>query len=60
MHFDANALGTFLGVLVAWRRSGWLDSVLPPLFAFLGAFPYFWLAMGLLYLRGRPIGILEE
>lgn len=46
------ALGTFLGVLVAWRRSGWLDSVLPPLFAFLGAFPYFWLAMLTLYLFG--------
>jgi peptide/nickel transport system permease protein len=45
-------LGTFLGVLVAWRRSGWLDSVLPPAFAFMGAFPYFWLAMLTLYVFG--------
>ncbi len=45
-------LGTLLGVLVAWRRSGWLDSLLPPAFAFLGAFPYFWLAMLTLYLFG--------
>lgn len=45
-------LGTFLGVLVAWRRSGWLDSLLPPAFAFIGAFPYFWLAMLTLYLFG--------
>ncbi len=46
------SLGTFLGVLVAWQRSGRLDSLLPPLFAFLGAFPYFWLAMLTLYLFG--------
>jgi peptide/nickel transport system permease protein len=50
------ALGTFLGVLVAWRRSGWLDSLLPPTFAFLGAFPYFWLAMLTLYLFGFKLG----
>ncbi len=46
------ALGTFLGVLVAWRRSGFLDSILPPAFAFIGAFPYFWLAMLTLYVFG--------
>jgi peptide/nickel transport system permease protein len=46
------ALGTLLGVVAAWRRGGRLDSMLPPALSFLGAFPYFWLAMLVLYLFG--------
>ncbi|MFT5587166.1 MAG: peptide/nickel transport system permease protein [Cognaticolwellia sp.] len=38
-------LGSSLGALAAWKKGGPLDTVLPPLLAFLGAFPYFWLAM---------------
>ncbi len=45
-------LGTALGIVAGWRRGGVLDSVLPPALAFIGAFPYFWLAMGLLFLFG--------
>jgi peptide/nickel transport system permease protein len=45
-------LGTLLGVVAAWRRHGRLDSWLPPALSFLGAFPYFWLAMLLLYVFG--------
>jgi peptide/nickel transport system permease protein len=45
-------LGTLLGVFAAWRRNGRLDSWLPPALSFLGAFPYFWLAMLVLYLFG--------
>jgi peptide/nickel transport system permease protein len=45
-------LGTALGVVATWRRGGWLDSVMPPVLIFLGAFPYFWLAMVLLYVLG--------
>jgi peptide/nickel transport system permease protein len=45
-------LGTLLGVLAAFFRSGFIDTVLPPLFALLGAFPYFWLSMVLLYAVG--------
>ncbi len=45
-------IGTALGVLAGWRRGGVIDSVLPPSLAFIGAFPYFWLAMGLLFLFG--------
>jgi peptide/nickel transport system permease protein len=45
-------LGTGLGVAAGWRRGGLLDSVLPPALAFIGAFPYFWLAMGMLFLFG--------
>jgi len=48
----AFALGTLLGVAAAWWRGGLADRVLPPLLAFLGAFPYFWLAMVALYLLG--------
>ena len=46
------ALGTFLGILSAWRRGGLLDSLAPASFIFLGAFPYFWLAMLLLFVFG--------
>jgi len=49
-------LGTTLGALAAWRRSGWLDSVLPPVLALSGAFPYFWLAMLALHLFGFTLG----
>jgi peptide/nickel transport system permease protein len=45
-------LGTLLGVAAAWRRGGRVDSILPPALSFLGAFPYFWLAMLVLYLFG--------
>lgn len=46
------AIGTLLGVAAAWWRGGWVDTVLPPFFAFIGAFPYFWLAMVMLYVLG--------
>ena len=52
----AFVIGTLLGILAAWRRGGWLDSVVPPALIFLGAFPYFWLAMLLLYVFGFLMG----
>jgi len=52
----AFVIGTLLGILAAWRRGGWLDSVAPPALIFLGAFPYFWLAMLLLYVFGFLLG----
>ena len=52
----AAVLGNLLGILAAWRRGGALDSVLPPLLVFVGSFPYFWLAMGALYLFGVMLG----
>jgi len=48
--------GTLLGALAAWRRSGWLDSILPPVLALSGAFPYFWLAMLALHVFGFLLG----
>jgi peptide/nickel transport system permease protein len=49
-------IGTLLGVAAAWWRRGWLDTWLPSLLAFLGAFPYFWLAMVALYVLGFSLG----
>jgi peptide/nickel transport system permease protein len=49
-------LGTGLGVIATWKRGGWLDSVMPPVLVLLGAFPYFWLAMVLLYVLGFLLG----
>jgi len=45
-------LGNVLGVIVSWRRGGWLDSILPGLFSFIGSFPYFFLAMLALFFLG--------
>jgi peptide/nickel transport system permease protein len=42
-------LGTLLGVVVSWRRGGWLDTSVTPLLTFFSSVPYFWLALGLLY-----------
>lgn len=50
-------LGNILGILAAWRRGGVLDSFVPPFLVFIGSFPYFWLAMGALYLFGIVLGI---
>ncbi|WP_440102981.1 ABC transporter permease [Glutamicibacter mishrai] len=50
-------LGNLLGILAAWRRGGFLDSVAPPLLVFIGSFPYFWLAMGALYIFGISMGV---
>jgi peptide/nickel transport system permease protein len=49
-------VGTLLGVAAAWWRNGWLDTLLPPALALLGAFPYFWLAMVALYAFGFQLG----
>ena len=37
------ALGTLLGILVAWRRGSWLDNLLPAT-TFFQAAPYFFIA----------------
>jgi peptide/nickel transport system permease protein len=37
-------LGSFVGVLIGWRRGSWADGVLP-VTAFLSAVPYFWLGL---------------
>lgn len=52
----AVVLGNLLGIAAAWRRGGLLDSAFPPILVFVGSFPYFWLAMGALYLFGVMLG----
>jgi peptide/nickel transport system permease protein len=49
-------IGTLLGVVAAWWRRGWVDTWLPATLVFLGAFPYFWLAMVALYVLGFTLG----
>jgi peptide/nickel transport system permease protein len=49
-------VGTVLGALAAGRRGRWLDALLPPVLSFVGAFPYFWLAMLVLFLGGFALG----
>src|SRR5262249_49277326 len=38
-------VGTLLGVIVAWRRGSTMDTALIPVFTFISAVPYFWLAL---------------
>lgn len=45
-------LGTFLGILSAWRRNSALDNLLAPIATFFYAVPYFWLALILLFMLG--------
>jgi peptide/nickel transport system permease protein len=52
----AFAIGTLLGAYAAWNRGGRVDSIASSSFIFLGAFPYFWLAMILLYGCGFVMG----
>jgi peptide/nickel transport system permease protein len=43
-------LGTVLGIVIAWRRGTWLDTLVPSLLTFFSAIPYFWMALALLYI----------
>jgi peptide/nickel transport system permease protein len=49
------ALGTLLGVLVAWRRGTWLDNLLPAT-TFFQAAPYFFLAFLAIDLFSTKLG----
>ncbi|MGA8115954.1 MAG: ABC transporter permease [Actinocatenispora sp.] len=50
-------IGTSLGVLAAWRRGTWLDSILPTA-TFLQAVPYFWVALALVMVFGVTLSWL--
>ena len=52
----AFSAGTLLGGWIAWKREGFWDTLLPPLFALVSAFPYFWVAMLSLSLLGFEAG----
>src|SRR5262249_50475444 len=51
-------LGTFIGLLAAWRRGGMLDGLLPPIFVITSAFPYFWIAVLSIWLFSVELGWL--
>ena len=51
-------LGTLIGLIAAWRRGSVLDSVLPPVFVIVSAFPYFWLALLAIWLFSIKLGWL--
>src|ERR1039458_7471549 len=48
--------GTILGIISAWRRGSLFDSTVPPFTLFLSAFPYFWIAMLLIYFVAFKFG----
>jgi len=48
-------LGHFIGILGAWRRGSTFDVIMPPLFNFIGAFPAFFLSLGVLYFLGLKL-----
>ena len=45
-------IGTLVGMLIAWRRGSWYDTAVPPILTFLSAVPYFWMALGLIFVFG--------
>lgn len=49
-------IGTLVGMLIAWGRGSWYDTTIPPLLTFLSAIPYFWMALGLVYIFGVGLG----
>ncbi len=42
-------LGTLLGITIAWRRESKLSDVIISIFLFIRSFPFFWLALILVY-----------
>jgi peptide/nickel transport system permease protein len=48
-------LGTYLGVVIGWKRTSWLDSLLPSS-TFFTAVPYFWLGLITLFVFGQLLG----
>jgi peptide/nickel transport system permease protein len=51
----AFAVGTAIGMLAAWRRGGFVDSVVVPGFMVIGAFPAFFTALVGLYFFGLKL-----
>ena len=45
-------LGTVIGIVGAWRRGGYLDSLMPPVFVIMTVIPYFWLGLILILIFG--------
>nr|WP_206693743.1 ABC transporter permease [Glutamicibacter sp. FBE19] len=52
----AAGIGILLGTFAGWRPGTWLDSLVPAT-TLLAAVPYFWLALVLVYLLSRGLGL---
>ncbi|QSO51412.1 ABC transporter permease [Alicyclobacillus curvatus] len=52
----AFAIGTLIGIVAAWRRNKLFDSLMGPIWMFIGSIPQFWLALLLLYFFGFQLG----
>jgi peptide/nickel transport system permease protein len=52
----AFAVGTFLGMVAAWRRGGVVDNVLTPTLLAVGAFPAFFTSLLAVYFLGLKAG----
>lgn len=48
--------GTLIGIIAAWRRNKWFDSIQGLLWMFLGSVPQFWLALVLVWYFGFQKG----
>lgn len=51
----AFAIGIILGIYAAWRRGGGIDSFLLPVTSVVGAFPFFWTAMFIVFIFGLQL-----
>lgn len=49
-------IGTALGVFSAWKKGRPIGDALPVAFTLLASMPYFWVALGLLYVLGFLLG----
>jgi len=56
----AFVLGTLIGLVAAWKRGGWLDGALPPIFVITSSFPYFFLALLAIWLFAVKLGWLPQ
>lgn len=54
----AFVLGTGIGIVAAWRRGTWLDSLMPPFFVILTVVPFFWLGLILILIFGVKLRVL--
>lgn len=52
----AFVVGILLGIVAAWRRGRFIDSYILPITNMLASFPYFWLAMLVLYFFALNLG----
>ncbi|WP_067619240.1 ABC transporter permease [Alicyclobacillus acidiphilus] len=53
-------IGTLIGIVAAWRRNKLFDSIMGPIWMFLGSVPQFWLALLLLYYFAFKLGWFPE